>query len=61
MPNKTVRDEVVRAAVKVGFKRIGIGRSFIHLDNDPSLPQPVAWGYPVGSKPPYNPYKRFAA
>jgi hypothetical protein len=27
------------------FNRIGIGRDFIHVDNDPNLPPGVAWIY----------------
>jgi len=54
VPNTTVRDELVRAAKKVGFKRIGIGRTFVHLDNDDTKPQYAAWGYP---NLPYHPFK----
>ncbi|MGB3467079.1 MAG: D-Ala-D-Ala carboxypeptidase family metallohydrolase [Cyclobacteriaceae bacterium] len=53
IPNHTIRDRLVKEAVKIGFKRIGIANTFIHLDNDPSKPQNVAWGYP---KAPYNPF-----
>jgi len=31
--------------VKMGFRRIGIGRGFIHLDLDLTLPQDVMWLY----------------
>lgn len=54
---KEIRENIVKAAVEVGFVRIGIGNTFVHLDNDPTKPQNVAWGYP--SPPPYNPYTRF--
>lgn len=54
VPNIDVRDYLVEKAVKVGFRRIGIARTFIHLDNDPSKAQDVAWGYP---NLPYNPFK----
>lgn len=37
--------QVVDAALKVGFKRIGIHKSFIHLDIDDSLPNPTIWLY----------------
>ena len=33
------------AALKVGFKRIGVGKTFIHLDDDMTLPQNVIWNY----------------
>lgn len=37
--------KIVQAALKVGFTRIGIGKTFIHLDSDTSLPQNVIWNY----------------
>ena len=55
-PTQEIRDALVHAAREVGFKRIGIGSTFVHLDNDETKPQYVAWGYPLGSKPPYNPF-----
>lgn len=57
-PTKAIRDKIVRAAKEAGFKRIGIGSNFVHLDNDSSKPQYVAWGYPLGTAPPYNPFAR---
>lgn len=39
------RYKIVRAAILCGVRRIGIGKTFIHLDNDPSLPQNVIWDY----------------
>jgi hypothetical protein len=29
----------------VGFNRIGVANTFIHVDNDPSLPEDVIWTY----------------
>ena len=55
-PTQAIRDQLVKAAKQVGFTRIGIGNSFIHLDTDASKPQYVAWGYPSGTKPPFNPF-----
>ena len=55
-PTKAIRDKIVKAARETGFKRIGIGSTFVHLDNDETKPQYVAWGYPLGSKPPINPF-----
>lgn len=39
------RFKIIRAALDCGIRRIGIGQSFIHLDNDSSLPQRVIWHY----------------
>ena len=54
--NKTIRNELVRAAHQVGFKRIGVGKTFVHLDVDASKSQDVAWGYPSGTRPEINPF-----
>ncbi len=43
--NSQERFAIVNAALKVGFNRIGIAKSFVHLDNDPTLPQSVMWLY----------------
>ena len=40
-----LRFKVLDAAFKVGFKRIGIGSSFVHLDIDSELPFPRLWTY----------------
>lgn len=55
-PTKAIRNKLVVAAKLVGFKRIGVGKTFVHLDNDPTKRQYVAWGYPSGTKPPINPF-----
>jgi len=39
------RFKLARAALKVGFTRIGIGKTFVHMDRDPFLPQPRLWLY----------------
>ena len=39
------RWKILRAAFKCGIRRIGVARNFIHLDNDPTLPQRVVWHY----------------
>lgn len=39
------RMKIIVAAVEVGVKRIGIGKHYIHLDTDDSLPQNVIWHY----------------
>lgn len=41
----STRYKIVSGAVKFGFKRIGIGKNFIHLDMDESLTQNVIWHY----------------
>lgn len=40
----TERIDLVRAAIAAGFRRIGIGDTFIHLDTDPSK-KPALWLY----------------
>ena len=37
--------KIIKASLEVGIPRIGIGNGFIHLDNDPTLPQNVMWNY----------------
>ena len=54
--SKAVRNNLVLKAREVGFKRIGVGKTFVHLDVDTNKSQYVAWGYPSGSKPPINPF-----
>lgn len=39
------RFKILQAAILCGWTRIGIGKNFIHLDNDPTLPQQVVWHY----------------
>jgi zinc D-Ala-D-Ala carboxypeptidase len=43
----TGRDKwlIVDAAVKSGIKRIGIGKTFVHIDMDGTLPSPTIWLY----------------
>lgn len=36
---------LIKALVKVGFTRIGIGKDFIHCDLDKDKAQNVIWGY----------------
>lgn len=55
-PSIEIRDQIIVGARKAGFKRIGIGSNFVHLDSDETKPQYVAWGYPAGTKPPVNPF-----
>jgi uncharacterized protein YcbK (DUF882 family) len=44
------RYEIVARALELGFKRCGIGDSFVHLDLSFDLPQRVLWLYPPGVK-----------
>ena len=39
------RIALVQAALEVGFNRIGIAKTYIHLDKDPFLPAPRMWVY----------------
>lgn len=36
---------IVLAAAKNGIKRIGIGKTFVHIDIDGTLPSPTIWLY----------------
>ena len=39
------RYRIVRAALECGITRIGIGRTFVHIDADPTLDPDVIWDY----------------
>ena len=39
------RFKILHALLSVGFQRIGIGRTFIHVDDDLTKPQGVVWDY----------------
>lgn len=43
--SSATRFKIVRYAIELGFNRIGIGKTFIHLDIDKSLPQNVMFDY----------------
>lgn len=53
---KSIRNHIVSIARDVGFKRIGVGRTFVHLDVDDLKSQYVAWGYPSGTPAEVNPF-----
>lgn len=55
--NRGIRDTLVIEAKNVGFKRIGVAKTFVHLDVDPTKTQNIAWGYPAGTAPEINPFK----
>ena len=40
-----VRYRIVKSLLKCGFRRIGIAKTFIHVDDDPDKPQEVCWVY----------------
>ncbi len=56
VPSTDIRNQLVFEARNIGFKRIGVGRTFVHLDTDENKSQFVAWGYPNGSRPDINPF-----
>jgi zinc D-Ala-D-Ala carboxypeptidase len=39
------RHRILQLAMDIGFNRIGIANSFIHLDNDPKKPENCVWTY----------------
>jgi len=45
---------LAKAAAKVGFQRIGVGRTFVHVDVDYSKNYPTAWGKEYYSTSPYS-------
>ncbi|MFC4633492.1 D-Ala-D-Ala carboxypeptidase family metallohydrolase [Dokdonia ponticola] len=55
-PTRAIRNLLVVQAYNLGFTRIGVGKTFVHLDVDTSKPQYVAWGYPSGTPPEINPF-----
>jgi hypothetical protein len=46
------QETVVKAAIKAGFTRIGVYDTFVHMDDDPTLPQWAGWGN-------YNAFTKF--
>lgn len=43
--SSATRYKIVKAALECGICRIGIGKTFVHLDNDKSLTQNVIFDY----------------
>ena len=39
------RHKIITSLLKAGFTRIGIAKTFIHVDNDPNKPANVTWVY----------------
>jgi uncharacterized protein YcbK (DUF882 family) len=44
-PTSYERFAIVEALLKAGFTRIGVGKTFVHADNDPTKPQGTIWTY----------------
>jgi hypothetical protein len=40
-----LRFRFVKAALGFDFERVGIAKTFVHVDLDPFLPQPRIWVY----------------
>ncbi len=55
-PTTYIRNHLVSVARDIGFKRIGVGKTFVHLDTDETKSQYVAWGYPSGTPAEVNPF-----
>lgn len=43
--NSSERYIIIDSLLKAGFHRIGIAKSFIHVDDDPDKPANVIWSY----------------
>ena len=43
--NSRARFLILDALIKAGFRRMGIGKNFIHVDLDNTKPYPVIWTY----------------
>lgn len=43
--NSYERALIVQSCLEAGFPRIGIGATFVHVDDDTSLPHPRIWLY----------------
>ena len=48
--DSSTRFLLIKYALDLGIKRIGIGDTFIHIDGDLDLPQEVVWLYPQGAR-----------
>ncbi|MGH1388324.1 D-Ala-D-Ala carboxypeptidase family metallohydrolase [Kordia sp.] len=54
--SKFIRNQIIEEARNLGIKRIGVGRTFVHLDVDENKSLFVAWEYPSGKPPEVNPF-----
>ena len=44
-PSSRQKYVIVKSLIQAGFTRIGIGNTFIHVDNDPDKDPDVIWTY----------------
>ena len=45
MDNGILRHRFIRTVLAMGWGRVGIGKTFVHLDIDPDKASPVIWTY----------------
>ncbi len=43
--NGVTRAKILFALYDAGFRRFGIGKTFLHVDSVPNKPSPCIWGY----------------
>jgi zinc D-Ala-D-Ala carboxypeptidase len=43
--DSATRYKIIQALLEVGFTRIGVAKTFIHADDDPTKPAGVCWFY----------------
>lgn len=43
--NSITRYSIINALILAGFNRLGLGRSYIHVDCDPNKPGGLIWQY----------------
>ena len=45
VPTSAARYWMIDTFLRLGFTRIGVGKDFIHVDEDQNKPSPVIWTY----------------
>lgn len=53
---KANQRKIVKALYDAGFRRFGIGKNFVHADNDPNKPTPAVWFYEPLTTLPFDPF-----
>ena len=53
-PNGKHQEKILIALRQAGFKRFGVYKNFVHVDNDPTKKQFVAWGSMSQINNPFN-------
>ena len=48
--SSSTKFKIMEAAMRLGFRRLGIGATFIHIDDDITKSQDVCWLYPATEK-----------